>query len=211
MKRVFCIIALCSISSFMQASQGKSPLSKNPILLRADTLTGQIEHAKAQAQLLQAASNKSNNDTKIKMQVETQRSYERARNLAEQDAYNQTILTCNNALNAVVNKKVLESVRINLYQILSNKKSEDKPILDQLQAMDKNLEKRYCFVNPSARRIERSRVALYQVVNQRLIQINNENEIADDASSQSSSSVSSPALVQAVAVDPKTNHYRGWM
>lgn len=213
MKRIFYIIAFCSISSVVQASESnpKFPTLKNPILPRADTLTGQIEHGKAQAKLVEVASNKSSTDSKIKMQIDTQKSYERAREIAEQDAYNQIILNCNNALNGMPDKNTLKSVRLNLYQILSSDRPQDKPILDQLQIMDKSLAKRYCFINPSANRIERTRAALYSVVNKRLLEINERNEMADDASSRSSSPVYASAPAQAVVVDPKTGHYQRWM
>lgn len=214
MKFTLYVMAFFSMNQALQASEHhvKFSAQKNPIIMRSDTLTGQIEHSKAQALLLETAARKTSTDSKIKMQVETEKSYQRVRQLSMQDDYNQAILDSNATLSTMADENTLGSIAYRLYCVLDKNRPQDQPILDQLQVMRKNLETKYCFKKPSSRRIERERAALFELVNQRMIQINRENEIADDASSRSSSPDTSPsAPVHAVAVDSKTGHYRGYL
>lgn len=214
MKFTLYVLAFFSMNPLLKASEynSKNSAPKNPMIMRADTLTGQIEHSKAQALLLETAARKTSTDSKIKMQVETQRSYQRVRQLSMQDDYNQAILDSNATLSGMADTKTLGTIACRLYCVLDKNRPQDQPILDQLQVMRKNLETKYCFKKPSARRIERERAALFELVNQRMIQIDKENEIAEDYSSRSSSPDTSPsAPVHAVAVDSKTAHYRGYL
>lgn len=211
MKRIFYIIAFCSISSVVQAS------SNNPMLARVDTLTGEIEYNKSRAQLLETASKKSYTDSKIQTQINTQKNKEQTQQLSLQDQYNATILACNNNLGLTGTDKItlerrdLKAIGMALYQVLDNKREEDQAILGQLNTMYNSLENKYCFKKPSKSRIERERTALFTVVNRLLFQINEQNEMADDASSGNSSPICASAPAQAVVVDAKTGHYQEWM
>src|SRR3989339_2821 len=214
MKYIFCIIAFCSMSFAVQASDNnpkfptlKNPSLTNPMLTRVDTLTGQVEYGKAEAKLFEAHSNKSHIDSKIQMLANTQKFTLQAREIDKQNLYNETILDCYNSLSLInsssitIDRRTLKSVGIALYQVLEGERQEDQLILDQLDRMYKNLENKYCFKKPSKRRIEQERVNLFNLVNQRLLDINESNEIADDISSISNSPVRASAPVQAVALD----------
>lgn len=189
-----------------------NPSTKNPVLQRVDTLAAHVEDSKAQADLLQAASSKSHNDTKIAMIVRTQQNKKRAEELAMQDEYNRVILECHYNLDTPLarDRNTLKEIGLSLYQVLDDKRSEDQPILDQLNSMYKNLENKYCFKKPSTRTRERARQALFEVVNARLLEINSQNQIEDDTSS---SGYSTPvkgesAPVYAVTVDKQDSGYR---
>lgn len=214
MKFALYVLVFFSMNPLLKASEynSKNSAPKNPMIMRADTLTGQIEHSKAQALLLETAARKTSTDSKIKMQVETQKSYQRIRQLSMQDDYNQAILDSHANLNCIADRNILSNIALRLHGVLDSNRPQDKVLVDRLQGMRKNLETKYCFKKPSARRVERERAALFELVNQRMIQINKENEIADDTSSRSSSPDMNPsAPVYAVAVDNKTAHYRGYM
>jgi len=221
MKLKYCIFIFIAHHTFVYTSQTPSfpnlfnPSTKNPVLQRVDTLSAQIEDSKAQADLLIAASSKSHSDTKIAMVVRIQKNKKRAEELALQDEYNRVILECNHNLDTPLacDRRTLKEIGLSLYQVLSNDRKEDLPILGQLNRMYKDLENKYCFKKPSTRRRERARQDLFNVVNARLLEIDRQNQIEDDASSSGYSTPTNKpsAPVHAIAVDSQTSHYKGML
>ena len=188
MKFKFCIIVFFVSNSFLQASE------QNP-LQRVNTLNGQIEHGKAEAHLFQVTSEQAKINAKVAVQVNTQKMIKEAQEITAANEYNDVLLQCDQALDGVVDKKTLRTVQFNLYKVLTDK-DEDKVILNQLSLMDKEIQKKYCLMQPSARRIEAQRAALKTVVHNRL------SLIAQTAPVTASAPASPVAVVHALLVQP---------